>query len=1075
MGNTPLFRKLKTNGTTMYVFPSVAEDKNFERQNENYKMQISHFALLNFPREIPGSKLDFENGTGPFFQNGTSIMPADFKDRLVESLRNYVANHSSTIRNSKINNTEFYYDANEAATVDEKIFWKWAKKVGIIDFELADNVNDYFGADTKYDANGPTNEYFREFLWKERSKETYDVTPTGAYVANTPGPGLIQTPPVLPPPSGQYLTLTFTTSTTLKPGDFILINNVTPNISNANNLELTAPYYSDAFSRLEVKAVSSSSLFPQDRNNQIVLDINLTAPLLPAQDIEVTSDYHRFVQLIGEISGINNVQHPDRAYTETIAQISYQYGQIPYSLWNIKNDNNYKPNSIYPILASETQAEIQGGQFATNPILTNPTNYPGDIWAQFDTANNTYTTQSGDILKRSGDYYGINTTNNADLLYYPEYDGQLIDGLQLNLNINDYAKAVSYTFPIESFLEFCGTAFNNEAPKDFEFNAILWFYTIEDTSGNSLRSSTNLYGIEFTDTPENDIVQPLNKNWIPTLKKYVSNGYQDGTSYTFSLDLNYALDSDVEPPTFDPDKVYSLFGMELFYEAMTRLTYFNDQVTNMVTLNQSMQNQIEVLTSQVYTQQTLESIRSRMDNIENLLNVYSTLQIGDSSTIIPTLDTSVVPPLLRLNSVDKQYGYVYQYNTNDMFSNFTNVNFLSEYSVIEKTIPIINGKDFLTVINNNDYNEPSPAYDSTVFTSNLSIVIDKDLEYKQKMDIIILAKNEPIVNGEAIFDKGLNIYLNFNDGVNTTLSKELIGSFDLPVNNSLPGRVLEYGKQYNEVPKLKVESIKYYVPNPGEREMIITIDDDLVYSYFNTQKKLVQGNRVYIENLFLNNTPNLPGSLYTDLSGQYEVHVDPTYSFAPIYDIEIINPGLGYDINKNNIIIPVTIPGTTYTENIYITTDAVGRVVSAKINTTNYNMHPSIYDNGTPINISYVAGSVYSFDENTGTFSSVAVVAPVPTTVATFKFKVKKITRLRLLFKEFTTNASINQLLSSYDTYLNITGNPTNEFDLKPYTKTTPILTFLRGWKISMTRISDTVIVPVNQLSDRYNIKIDKF
>lgn len=1075
--NTPLFKKVKQNGTTLYVFPSVAEDKNFERQNENYSMQISHFAFLNFPREVVGAKLDFEN---EFYQNGTSVAPAEFKDKLVESLRNYIANHITTIRNSKLNSTEFYYDANEPATVDEKIFWKWAKTLGCVDFEPADDTNEYFGGDSKYNDNGPigNTDYFREYLWRERKIQVYDAVngPTGVQFS-VPG---ITVPAVLPAltPGMQRVTITLTTSTTLKPGDYIIINNKTPNIGNVNNLDL-APYYSDTHSRLLVVGLATSAT----TNDQIIVEIAATKNIsnfAPVSTIDVYSDYKRFVQLIGEISGINNVQHPDRAYTETIAHISYQYGQVPYGLWNIKNDNNYKPNSVWPILASEYQAEIQGGELATNPILTNPGNYPGDIWAQYDIsspASYTYKTKTGNILKRSGDYYGITTNNNSSpTLLYPDFDGQLVDGLQLNLNINDYTKAVSYTFPIESFLEFCGTAFNNEAPKDFEFNAILWYYTIEDTTGNQIRTSTNLYGIEFVDTPDNDIVQPLNKNWIPTLRKYVSNGYQDGSSFTFSLDLNYAIDSDVEPPSFDPDKVYTLFGMELFYEALTRLTYFNDQVTNMSILNESLKQEVNLLKSQVYTQQSLESIRSRMDNLENLLNIYSTLQIGQSSTIIPTLDTSVVPPLIRLNSIDKQYGYVYQFNTRDMFSDFINVNTLTEYAVTEKSVPIVNGKDFLIIVNNNDYNEPTPAYDNTIVTNNLRLVLAKDLEYKQKIDIFIIPKNESIVNGESIYDKGLELYMNYNDGITT--AKQLVSKFNLPVNSSLPGRIPEYTSQFTKVPKLQVESIKYFMPSAAERELVITVDDDLVYSYFSSNKRLKQGNRVYLENFFLNNNPSTPSNeLYTDLSGQYEVHVDPTYKFAPIYDIEIINPGLGYDVNLNNVIIPIAIGSTGMIEHIFISTDASGRVISAKLNTSTYHLHPSIYDNAAAFNLNYVANpTANSFNDTTGVFSTVAITSAgtTPTTNATFKFKIKKITKLRLLFKEFTTNAAINQLLSTYDTFLNITANQSNEFDIKKFTKVTPTLTFLKGWKISMTRISDTVVVPINQISNRYNIVIDK-
>jgi hypothetical protein len=84
---TPLYKKLKLNGTTLYVFPSVAEDKNFESQSENYKMYMTHYALVNFPRQI-GETLDIEN---TFYQNAASVPTIDFKAGLVESLRNYVA------------------------------------------------------------------------------------------------------------------------------------------------------------------------------------------------------------------------------------------------------------------------------------------------------------------------------------------------------------------------------------------------------------------------------------------------------------------------------------------------------------------------------------------------------------------------------------------------------------------------------------------------------------------------------------------------------------------------------------------------------------------------------------------------------------------------------------------------------------------------------------------------------------------------------------------------------------------------------------------------------------------------
>lgn len=1067
--NSPTYKPFKRNGTTMYVFPSVAEDKNFENQNENYKMTLSHFVLLNFPKEIPGSKLDFDN---TFFQNTTSIAPAKFKDRLTESLRNYVANESTVIRNSKVSSNQFYYDTYETATVDEKIFWKWCKQLGIIGYEVADTVNDYFGANPKYNdlGAGPNTDHFKEYLWKERSTTTYDVL-TSSTITFGATIGLYK-----------EAFITLTASTTLKPGDFIFLSD---NKVSSNNYKLLVPQIPLPPSaptiappvKLEVTGVSSSG--PLSPNDIIKVLVNNSATLADFgayADITVVNAYERFVQLIGEISGINNVQHPDRAWTEAQAHVSYQQGQIPYSLWNLTNDNNYKPGSTFPILPIEIQQEIQGGESPTNPILTNPSEYPGDIWAQFDNPAFTYTTQAGNVLKRNGNYYGVNTlTNVAPTKLYPDFNGNTIDGLTLNLDIQDYAKAVSYVFPIESFNEFSATAFNNEAPKDFEFNAVLWYYTVEDVTGNQIKTSTNVYGIEFLDTPDNDI-DIINQNKIPSNKKWVSNGYQDGNAYTFSIDINYAIDSDVEPPSFDPDKVYSLFGMELYYEALTRLTYFNDQVTNLIISNNELNTKVSDLQGLVYTQQTLESIRNRMDNIENLLNVYSTLQIGLSSTIQPVLDTSVTPPVVRLNSIDKQYGYVYTYNTKDMFTDFINVNSFTEYSAIEKTIPVLpGGKDFLVQINNNDYNDPTIQYDPGILLPNLSLVLQKDLEFKQKIDIIVTTKDESVTNGKSIWDKKLNLYMNYNDGIAT--NKILLKTIDLPVKQSKQGslRVDEFGQSYDTVPTFKVSNVYYTMPNSAERNIVIDVEDNLIYSAYTNNiinnKKVQQKMRIYLDNLFLNNSPSSPiGALHKDMSAQYDVSIDPVFVLNNLNSLDIIASGTGYGSNKSvicDVNLPAPLP-VTYSIKLLVQTNSLGEIVTA-----------SIFDDKglklSPINTDYSAPYTPTFsniiNSTTGAIDTLSA-----GTRFSIKLRTKKTSRLNLKLNNYTTDPVLNTFLTNYDIALGVTSRPLNTlFNLNDYLQVTPSLTFLKQWKISMIRISDVSNVQLTEVNKRYNIKIDKY
>lgn len=1043
---TPIYKPLKKNGTTLYVFPSVEEDKNFESQNENYRMFLSHYVLVNFPKQViatsttPGT-LDFENTPahpyGAFDQNSTSIPPASFKDALVESLRNYVANHEAVIRNSKINSNTFYYDTFEPYTTTEKIFWKWCKTLNVLQFEPADPIQEYFGADPKYDNNGPTGNtnHYRERLWKERSTTIYDVVSIALSTPPTTIPAVLPTVTV----GKQFATIQLTASTKFVPGDKLLMNitavdDVNPSLQ-----------YSSTQSLLNIVGLATTVTV----NDTIIVEVDGTITLAnfgTISDREVYSAYNRFVQFICEVGGLNNVQLPDKAYTEAFAYISHQHGQIPYSLWNIKNDNNYKPNSQYPILASEIQAEIQGGENPNNPILVNPSLYPGDIWGHFDTPAYLYTTETGDIIRRWGNYYGNNSASNSVALNYPDYDGSLIDGLCLNLDINDYAEAVSYVYPIESFNEFCATAFNNIAPSDFEFNAVLWFYTIEDVSGNTLRTATNLYGVEFLDTPENDLLYVKTK--VPSVKKLVSNGYQDGNSFTFSLDTNIALDSDTEPPSFDPEKVYSLFGMELFYEALTRITYFSDQLTNFVNSNLLLNQKVNDLTSLVYNQQTLESIRNRMNNLESLLNVYSTLQIGDSDTIIARLDTSVSPPLLRLDSIDKQYGYIYQYDTKSMFNEFINVNSLTDISIVEKTASVVNGKDFLVIVNNNDNRIPSIPYDSSKTLSNLSLVIDKDLNYKQKIDILIFPKLniDPIsvtnLVNEPINDKKLDLFINYDDGTNVI--KQQLGTYNLPVLKYYNGTTTfnEPVVDLNTIPVWKIRNVFYSKANTNDRIFSFIVEEDLV-------TKNPAFSRIFIDNFYLEQNPAVPSQTYKDLTGQYAVYNapgNPSYMRGEVVDVVVVAPGTGYTAGIKTGIVHTPSMGS-YTADIIITVDGGGQITSADL----------ISANGATLQ----------------SLAGTTVTVPGGGANATVKFLVKPVTRINISMN-INADAALNTFLTGYDIQTGINALPTNTYvNIAQFLKISPLMTLYRGYKISITRISD-IDLPVTLIDQRYHIKTDK-
>lgn len=1008
---TPLFKSIRKNSTSLYVFPSVEEDKNFESQNENYKMNISHFVLVNFPRQTT-EKLNFDN---VFEQNGSSTQPANFKDQLVESLRNYVANQDVLIRNTKINQTDYYYDPNEIYTTTEKIFWKWCHKLGIIDFEIADNVDEFNGADSKYNQNiSGNNNYFREYLWKERSKTVYNTSGNiefGVISGSNPIPTIT---PTIPTSGYEFATITLTASTNFKIGDYVVINKSGLDLSGDPNQSI-----------VKIVGLDTNSTV----NDMIVVEV-IEDSDISGTGFEIYNAYERFVQFISEIGGNNNVQLPDKAYIETFGYVSNQHGQIPYSLWNIKNDNNYKPNSQFPILPGQIQYEIQGGEDINNPILTQPNNYPGDIWAHYDEDGAIYTTSTGDINRRQGDYYGITVNNVNDLnnLKYPAVNSEKLDGLTLNLNINDYTKATSYVYPIESFNEFCSTAFNNQAPNDFKFNAILWYYTIEDVTGNTTETATNLYGVEFLDTPDNDYNS--SKTLIPEVKKYVSNGLQDGNAYTFSLDINISIDSDTAPPSFDPEKVYSLFGMDLFYEALTRITYFNDQLTNYVNSNIQLTQKVNDLTGLVYNQQDLETIENRMNNIENLLNVYSTLQIGNSDTIQPFLDTSVNPAVLRLNSIDKKYGIIYSFNTKDMYSEYITPNNTINYNINEKTVSLTSGKDSLIIIKNND--NSTSFYDSTNL-SNLSITIDKDLEYKQTLDFLILPKENIGELIKPFLDKGIDIYINYNNNVSTT--KHLLGSFNLPVMNYKSGSSYynENNTFFKEQPNFKIKRVIYRNENSTTRKFKFIIDGDLGnLGKLNDDLNNGVNSRILINNLEIQDISQSIPYPYFNLTDQYPIST-VSYQSNNIINAVISNIGNGY-----------------------INGDA-----DLKAGSINYGTVGCVQQSGQLTDISFTKNNGYLINneqivdiDQGGNTTAKAKLYTSPLTVITVDFNINE--------------TKTNSLLSAYDTLL----NGLVELDITDKFKTAPEITFLAGYKISLTRISSDNDIPVVLFNQKYAVEI---
>lgn len=749
--NTPLYKKLKNSGTSFYCFPGAAEDVSAQYQNQNYKMYFSKYALLNFPKQnlqnIGGTQAtpiywDFD----VFKKSSGSPNTPDYSEQLVESLRNYVANQEVVIKESRLNNSQYYYDNNQPYTTTEKIFWKWCKKLNVIQFEPAAPEDEYFSTLSEFESRSVNDDtYFPEYLWKER--EIIDWNVYSLYESsNQPG----------------YLEVEFYATTNFRVGDIVKFTGIT----SLTNTEIPG-IESNTLQTTITELIAAGATQGQKVIFDVVTNGNVITTYLETGGGSVGLVYNRLVQYIGEVNGINNVQEANRSYTEVYALVPDHTGQTPDILFRLGDDANYKPNLTFPIIPSQYQPEIIGAELFTSPIVNTPQNYPGSYFAQFDTEDFTYEVSNGDSIRRSGDYYGVSgDTNN------PVIDGSTVDGSILDFNTTHYVKMNINGGAIQTFDQFNAMEVDNLPPKDFEFNAILWYYTIEDNNGNV---STNLYGISFLDNPVNNPIPDEVGLKLPIYKKLVSNGVHDGTSYAFSLNLSFNIINENPQDSYNPNSVNTLFGMDLFNTAMTRLASINDTFLTMVAENIDIKTEIDNIKQLLYTQTELDTINAKIKNLENLLILYKTNQLQTSDTIKVVQAETANFSTLTLENIDTGYKTVTSINSTDLYTTT---------GIIPINISVPENKNFFVkILNNDEVSLTLPNEDRLV------VVLERDLDYKQSCQFVIDSTSKSTQN------KKLDIYIKYVlDNSNVLSTSESISvdsnvvtpsSFSLPIETPL--------------------------------------------------------------------------------------------------------------------------------------------------------------------------------------------------------------------------------------------------------------------------------------------------
>lgn len=839
---TPLYKKLKDQGTSFYAFPGAQEDISAAYQNSNYKMYFSKYVLLNLPKQQlsgqNGIYLDFDN---TFERSNASTPATGFSDSIIESLRNYVANHEVTMRESRLNNTKYYYDTNALETPTEKIFFKWCKKLKLIDFEPAIPEDEYFSQLVEFRANDlNSDDFFPEILWKER-----EITPFDAL-------SFYETANPLHP---QKLEIEFSGTTNFRVGDLVNIYNVEDtliiNQFNANN-----PLYDNTLGiNLVILAITPPT---PTEGQKIVFNIDFTASV-PAGGAtgnsfgQVELVYHRLIQYIGEVTGVSNVQEANRSYTEVHAQVPDHTGRTPDILFRTAIDVNYKPNMTFPILPSQYQPEIIGAELFNSPIVSTPQNYPGSYFGQFDTPDYTYETATGDNLRRSGNYFGISGDINN-----PITNGATIDGISINFDKSHYVKMNIPRRPVTNFDQFNAQSINNGPPKGFEFNAILWYYTVEDSTGVS---RTNLYGVSFLDNPANNVKNDEVNLRFPPYKKLVTGETGDGTSYSFNLNLNFNIINDNSNLSYNPEAVNSMFSMELYNNAMSRLASVNDSFQNIISNSSVMNEEIMNLKGLLYTQTDINVLNAKISNLETLLRLYATLQVTNSDSIRVNIIPGS-PPQISLTSIDTQYSTIVSVRTSTMYNSSGTIPFI---------VNVPENKNFLVNIENDDEVDLLANPDTGLSNDKLVINIDRDLVFRQSLEMNIMPTDFSSQN------KKLDIFMR-SDYSGQTTNALILGDIDLPIaynstlqlpNSSYLWSDFKFGIDFSQ-PMTLTQNYLLEVPFSGSTYLL--------------NNSIKEGDTFVLNNFFVGTS-----SVY-DFSAQYEV-------------VDVVGPTSSYvifDVNSNN-------------------------------------------------------------------------------------------------------------------------------------------------------------------------------
>ena len=352
--------------------------------------------------------------------------------------------------------------------------------------------------------------------------------------------------------------------------------------------------------------------------------------------------YDRVVKYIGDVSMVNTNNNSD-SYIEIYIHTPTNVGNIPYTLFKSRADDNYYNNMIItnnvnnPLdvkyLAGRhnndthpyglnTKAFYDIGESSSvtsyigNDLNTLPNTQGRWIENIIDYAyftDSTFNDATEDIIRRV-----LNSNNNI----YVNLIRNRLDGIELDFSINHYKLANSEP-DIKTFTDF--SSYYNSV--DFDFNAILLYYDLVDLETEEVLS-TNLYGVLFL----NKVVKGGVDWYIPMIKKHIPDPTNGIYGNSFAHKFNIKMDAHTgDLPIITGVGDSNELSMDLYMDLLNASIDLNDRYLEGISYIQNVSNDINLLRSSMLDDVSKDVILSRLDFIEdNLKNNQSLFNNKDT-------------------------------------------------------------------------------------------------------------------------------------------------------------------------------------------------------------------------------------------------------------------------------------------------------------------------------------------------------------------------------------------------------------------------------------------------------------